>query len=900
MDLRTLIISALVVCLATSLSLGVVYLTRRTYPGFGDWLAGTGCRTLAAILILLPRDTLPPWFTILLPNWLLLIEPLLYLRGTRRFYGQPPPSAGWTILVTLLYLPPFYHYTYTVPDINGRFVVMSVFGLGFSLAMIRALLSNRPPYAGASEKWQAGLWALFAAEYLFRGGHLLLGGVGPMRDFAGVPPVQGFVVLVISFNALLIAISQIIMNAQRLEYDHTLALARLEDDMIALQKAEGAIRASEQLFRSNFNLSLVGMAITSLEKGWLEVNDRLCQILGYSREELRTKTWAELTHPDDLAADNAQFHRVLRGEIQGFSMEKRYIGADGRVVPALISVACVHTADGQPDYMVAQVYDISRRVEIEAALRQSETTLRLAFENANTGMCLVDLEGRITRVNAKMCTIFGYRKAELEAMTVNDLSLTDDASVSLRFMREARQGVAEQSNFEKRYRHRDGHVITCEVASSLVRDSDGQPLYFISQVQDISERKRYESDLQHAREAAEAANRAKSQFLAHMSHEIRTPLNGVLGMAQLLEQESLSPDQAEMVANIRSAGRSLLSIINDILDFSKIEAGQLQIESQPFDLPRKLANVVKILSVVARDKGITLRLEPLPELGGRFLGDPLRLEQVLFNLVGNALKFTHQGGVTLRVRAGAPDAEPVRLRFEVEDTGIGMGAEILERLFRPFTQADGSITRRFGGTGLGLSISKRLVELMGGTIGASSIEGRGSLFWFELPFQRVAGSPVPGDSEVSPIEPLATDRPAILRALVVDDNAINRQLVARMLRHEGIDSTQAGDGQQALERLRAAPADFDVVFMDVQMPILDGLAATRLIRQDSRLAHLPVIALTAGVLVEERQAAMAAGVDDFLAKPLGIEQMHELLENLGRMPRPRPPPAERPGDAETP
>jgi|GEM_PF-2267247 len=892
MDLKTLIISALVVCLATNLSLGMVYLTRRTYSGFGDWLAGTICRSLAAILFILPRDSLPPWLTIILPNWLMIVEPLLYLRGTRRFYGQPPPSVGWAVLATLLYLPVFHHYTYTVPDINARFVVVSVFDFVFSLAMIGALLTHRPPYAGASEKYQAGLWALITAESLFRGGYLLLGDVGPMRDFAGVPPLVSVAVLVISFNALLIAISQIIMNAQRLEYDHELALERLEQDIIEREKADAAIRDQERLFSSNFNLSLMGMAITSLEKGWVKVNDRLCQILGYSREALQSRTWAELTHPDDLAADVAQFNRVMSGEIPGYSMEKRFIRPDGQVVPTLMSVACVRAASGRPEYFVAQIHDISQRVEIEAALRQSETTLRLAFEYANSGMCLVDMTGRMMRVNAKMCDIFGYGKAELEAMTVNDLVLPEDADVSPRFMERARQGVVEQSRFEKRYHRRDGEVITCEVASSLVRDHDGEPLYFISHVQDISERKHHESELRRAREAADAANRAKSQFLAHMSHEIRTPMNGVLGMAQLLAHEPLTPDQAEMVSNIRSAGRSLLSVINDILDFSKIEAGQLHIETQPFELSRKLGNVVKILSVMARDKGIALTLEPLPVIEGHLLGDAMRLEQVLFNLVGNALKFTKQGGVTIRIGLVTIDPAQVRLRFEIEDTGIGMSQETLDRLFTPFTQADASITRRFGGTGLGLTISKRLIEMMGGLINASSVEGRGSRFWFELPFAREL------DTLVEPAEdnlfvPVATtdvtSRYAPRKALVVDDNSINRQLMARILKREGIESTQASDGQQALDLLRAAPNAFDVVFMDVQMPVVDGLAATRQIRHDARLAHLPVIALTAGVLAQEREAATAAGMDGFLAKPLDIEQMKELLQRLENRPRPNAP-----------
>jgi signal transduction histidine kinase len=319
---------------------------------------------------------------------------------------------------------------------------------------------------------------------------------------------------------------------------------------------------------------------------------------------------------------------------------------------------------------------------------------------------------------------------------------------------------------------------------------------------------------------AEAANVAKSQFLANMSHEIRTPLNAILGLTQILEREPLTEDQHDLISKISSSGNGLLHIINDILDFSKIEAGQFQLDVQPFDLG-VVNDVGQLLTHSAGMKSLTLRCGMAEALAGHWIGDGLRLKQILLNLLGNAIKFTEAGQVSLRVSSVTSSAGDERLRFEINDTGIGVDGETLSRLFRPFTQADIRTTRRYGGTGLGLSISKRLVEMMGGGIGADSEPGRGSTFWFEVPLARASHAATPAEPRPGPKS--SGPRLPGLRVLAVDDNRINLFMLERALKLEGATVRMAGDGQQALDILQAAPGDFDVVLMDVQMPVMDGL-----------------------------------------------------------------------------
>ena len=381
------------------------------------------------------------------------------------------------------------------------------------------------------------------------------------------------------------------------------------------------------------------------------------------------------------------------------------------------------------------------------------------------------------------------------------------------------------------------------------------------------------ASLSAARDQAESASRAKSEFLSRMSHEIRTPLNGILGIAQLLEREPLTPEQLDLVGRVRQSGRSLLSIINDILDFSKIEAGQLRIDPHPFLLGSLLAHIANVLGPTALAKGIQLTIEPLPDLGGALIGDSLRIEQVLVNLIGNAIKFTERGEVRVGVTRLGRDEQHINLRFAVKDTGIGIDPGKLNGLFQPFTQADGSITRRFGGTGLGLSICKRLVELMDGRIGVDSLPGAGSTFWFELPLGYNEALKLTTKTMPDEAGPILEG----LRILVTDDTQLNRLIAEKALKNRGALVTLANNGAEALECLRVHPQAFDLVLMDIQMPVMDGLEATRRIRQELGLTRLPIIALTAAVMAEEQQAARDAGVTDFMGKPMDLNRLAEMI-----------------------
>nr|WP_276569021.1 PAS domain S-box protein [Thiocapsa imhoffii] len=522
----------------------------------------------------------------------------------------------------------------------------------------------------------------------------------------------------------------------------------------------------------------------------------------------------------------------------------------------------------------------------EQSLRESESRFRLAFDNANTGMCLVDLQGRLFQVNDKMTEIFGYPREVLEGMTVNDLTEPEDIALSPTFIERAQHGGVNNAVFEKRYRHSEGHVVYGLVASALVRDASGQPLYFISQVQDISERKRQEQELKQTRDAAEAANRAKSVFLANMSHEIRTPLNAILGFAQILARTpDLPAEQRQSVDVIARSGEHLLTLINNILEMAKVEAGRMLCQTAPFDLPALLCETESFFRQRASERRLTLErvTDELPRL---VVGDATKLRQVLINLISNAIKFTPAcGRVTLMARAIGAD----EIRFSVADTGVGITTEELGQLFNPFVQTAAG-RRQQDGTGLGLALSREYTRLMGGELAVESRVGHGSRFEFSLRLPVVGSAQAEAlPVESMPIIGLAPSQPP-RRLLIVDDLADNRAPLRVLLESINpqppvLELREAADGREALELWeRWQP---HLIFMDLRMPVMSGEEATRRImarmRERPDAIQTRVIALTASGLDVQPEESLALGFVALAHKPFQVDEILELVARFAEL-----------------
>jgi two-component system sensor histidine kinase/response regulator len=519
---------------------------------------------------------------------------------------------------------------------------------------------------------------------------------------------------------------------------------------------------------------------------------------------------------------------------------------------------------------------IDRRFSAQALeLDLSERRSRQILETALDAFVEMDSAGTILDWNAQAAATFGWTREEAVGRLFDHLVFPErfraaGQEARRRFLASG-EGPVVTKRLEVIALHQDGHEFPVEFTVSVMRN--GRALLVTAFVRDITERKRFEQDLREAKEAAETANQAKSTFLATMSHEIRTPMNGILGMTELVLDSELTAEQREHLGLVRLSGESLLSIINDILDFSKIEAGKLELESIPFDLRESLGETMKGLSFRAHQKGLELVYDIGPQVPETLLGDPGRIRQILINLVGNAIKFTDHGEIVVTVDDSSEGPNLIRLHFAVRDTGVGVPAEKQERIFEAFSQADGSMTRKYGGTGLGLTICKLLAELMGGRIWMESQTGEGSTFHFTI-LLALQDAPAARPRSVH------SEQLRDMQVLVVDDNLTNRRVLEGMLARWGMCPTAVDCGRAALQALHVAKSMghmFPLILLDGQMPEMDGFALAEIIRKDSSLAGTMIMMLTSAGHAGDAAKCRELGISGYLVKPI---RQRELLEAI--------------------